>query len=82
DNLAMELVGRSTGGLLPSELQNEPLRRADGSGLSRYNLISARQLVRVLQAYPQLGGLVPGPGEGTLAKRFLEGPAQGKVRAK
>jgi D-alanyl-D-alanine carboxypeptidase len=82
DNLAMELVYRSSGMSLPQALEGQRLRRADGSGLSRYNLLSAQQLATVLLATPDLRALLPQPGEGTLAKRFLEGPAAGQVRAK
>jgi D-alanyl-D-alanine carboxypeptidase/D-alanyl-D-alanine-endopeptidase (penicillin-binding protein 4) len=82
DNLALELVHRSSGGALPQVLQGQRLRRADGSGLSRYNLISARQLVDVLRSQPDLGQLLPTGGEGTLSTRFLQGPAAGQVRAK
>lgn len=82
DNLAMELIFRSAGEELPEALHGEELRRADGSGLSRYNLLSARQLVTVLEAHPELSNLVPTPGEGTLSRRFLSQPQPGKIRAK
>ncbi len=82
DNLAMELIHRSTGGVLPQTLEGRKLRKADGSGLSRYNLISATQLVEVLRSHPDLKPILPGPGEGTLKQRFLTGAAGGKIRAK
>lgn len=82
DNLALELVYRSSDKTLPQILEGQPLRRADGCGLSRYNLISARQLTVVLLARPELRELFPTGGEGTLSKRFLQGPALGQVRAK
>lgn len=82
DNLAMELIYRSSGEALPRALEGQRLRRADGCGLSRYNLISARQLTLVLLSEPGLSELLPTGGEGTLATRFLTGRAAGKVRAK
>ena len=82
DNLAMELVYRSSDKVLPQILAGQQLRRADGCGLSRYNLISARQMTMVLLARPDLRDLLPAGGEGTLSKRFLQGPAAGQVRAK
>lgn len=82
DNRAMELIHRSCGQALPTVLEGQRLRRADGSGLSRYNLVSARQLVDVLLDQPKLSQLLPGGGEGTLSRRFLQGPAAGQVRAK
>jgi D-alanyl-D-alanine carboxypeptidase/D-alanyl-D-alanine-endopeptidase (penicillin-binding protein 4) len=82
DNLAMELVYRSCGAALPRCLQDERLRRVDGCGLSRYNLLSARQLVTVLRAEPRLRHLIPAGGEGTLKNRFLKGAAAAHVAAK
>jgi D-alanyl-D-alanine carboxypeptidase len=82
DNLAMELIYRSSSLALPKALEKERLCRADGSGLSRYNLISARQLTTVLLDQPNLAELFPSGGRGTLSKRFLEGAAAGQVRAK
>lgn len=62
---------------------------ADGSGLSRRNLVQPRQLVGVLAAMwrsPQRDVFVqalPLAGRsGTLRSRFADGPASGRVRAK
>jgi D-alanyl-D-alanine carboxypeptidase/D-alanyl-D-alanine-endopeptidase (penicillin-binding protein 4) len=63
---------------------------ADGSGLSRYNYVTADALVRILQqmyrrpahaaAFPET---LPVAGrDGTLARRLAGTPAAGKVRAK
>lgn len=71
DNLAMELLSRSVGSVVPSVLRDEQLRIVDGSGLSRYNLISTRQLTSVLLKNEELQEILPAPGQGTLAKRFL-----------
>lgn len=83
DNLAMELIYRSASSSLPKVLEGQTLRRADGSGLSRYNLISTTQLVKVLESSPELKSLLPCGGEGTLKQRFLTGePSRGHIRAK
>jgi serine-type D-Ala-D-Ala carboxypeptidase/endopeptidase (penicillin-binding protein 4) len=63
---------------------------ADGSGLSRYNYVTSEALVRILQKmrtdakhgamFPQT---LPVAGrDGTLARRLIGTPAEGKVRAK
>lgn len=82
DNLALELLYRFHGRRLPTALQDQQLRVVDGCGLSRYNLISVRQLVTVLRADRRLLSLLPRPGEGTLKTRFLEGWAAQQVAAK
>ena len=82
DNLAMELLFRASGQKLPGALEEAELRVVDGSGLSRYNLISARQLVEVLYRNPALKPLMVRPGEGTLKTRFQEGWAANHVIAK
>lgn len=81
DNLAMELLYRASGRVLPEALSQEKLRVVDGSGLSRYNLISCRQLVHLLHS-TDLRGVLPAPGEGTLRRRFLGSWAAGHLVAK
>lgn len=64
-------------------------RQADGSGLSRHNLVSPAALVGTLQAMvrtPHAAAFrqslaVPG-GPGTLARRLVDTPAAGRVAAK
>ncbi len=66
------------------------LAMADGSGLSRYNYVTADALVTILahvDADPRLAGpfeaaLPVGAEDGTLAHRFAGTPAAGTVRAK
>ncbi|MCB9883888.1 MAG: D-alanyl-D-alanine carboxypeptidase/D-alanyl-D-alanine-endopeptidase [Planctomycetes bacterium] len=62
---------------------------ADGSGLSRRNLVKPRQLADLLGAMLRsphrdafVAGLPIGGHSGTLRKRFLDGPAHGHVHAK
>ena len=63
---------------------------ADGSGLSRYNYVTAEALVTLLQQMheqpqhaPMFAATLPVAGrEGTLARRLAGTPAEGKVRAK
>lgn len=62
---------------------------ADGSGLSRRNLVQPRQLVALLAAVPTeprlrpiLAGLPVAGVSGTLKSRFRAGAATGRVRAK
>lgn len=82
DNLAMELLYRVNSQRLPSSLKEESLRVVDGCGLSRYNLLSAKQLVKVLLANRSLLEILPRAGEGTLRGRLLEGSTAGQLRAK
>lgn len=63
---------------------------ADGSGVSRYNLLTAEQVVRVLSAmygqsriFPIFYNSLPIAGvDGTLAERMSNTPAAGNLRAK
>lgn len=84
DNLAMECLYRRFGKPLPSALAGETgLRIVDGSGLSRYDLISTSQLLKVLQSRPEVVGLLPRAGlDGTMKRRFVATELAGKVQAK
>jgi D-alanyl-D-alanine carboxypeptidase/D-alanyl-D-alanine-endopeptidase (penicillin-binding protein 4) len=62
----------------------------DGSGLSRYNYVTADMLVRILRrmhedpkhAAPFLATLPVGARDGSLARRYVDRPAAGRVWAK
>lgn len=82
DNLAMELLFRAAEKKRPNILKEANIRQVDGSGLSRYNLISAQHLVQVLQDSEALKTLLVRPGEGTLKKRFLSGATRPHILAK
>ena len=63
---------------------------ADGSGLSRYNYATADLMVAILRRMyddprhrePWLEALAVGGQAGTLQKRFVGTPGEGRVRAK
>ena len=62
---------------------------ADGSGLSRYNFVTDETLVAILQRFSQrpadrpfIDALPIAGRDGTLARRLVGTPAEGRVRAK
>jgi D-alanyl-D-alanine carboxypeptidase/D-alanyl-D-alanine-endopeptidase (penicillin-binding protein 4) len=71
-------------------LEPETIVMADGSGLSRYNLVTAGSLAEVLfrmsrdprHREPWLAALAVAGVDGTLERRFQGTTAQGRVRAK
>jgi serine-type D-Ala-D-Ala carboxypeptidase/endopeptidase (penicillin-binding protein 4) len=70
-------------------IANQQIVLTDGSGLSRQNLVTAESMVRLLRyiyQHPQADILLeslPIAGvDGTLRRRFLQQPAQTKLRAK
>lgn len=75
-----------------ARMDTSRLRLADGSGLSRRNLVTAEMtmaLLRYMWSHPDpatraafLASLPVGGIDGTLEYRFLNGPTQGAVRAK
>ena len=84
DNLVMECLHRLCREERPLRLQGpNDVRIVDGSGLSRYNLISTRLLGETVLETPGLVDLLPVPGgNGTLSKRFLSTPLEGHLHAK
>jgi D-alanyl-D-alanine carboxypeptidase/D-alanyl-D-alanine-endopeptidase (penicillin-binding protein 4) len=68
---------------------DEAVVLADGSGLSRYGLVSAEALYRLFRWAPRQSWgplwmeLLPAAGrDGTLARRMAGGPAEGRARGK
>ena len=83
DNLVLECLYRRFGKTRPKCWEGATQRVVDGCGLSRYNLVTARQLLQLLQSQPQVISLLPVAGvEGTLRKRFQATALQGEMRAK
>jgi len=79
DNLVLECLYRRFRKTLPKCWAGQNLRVVDGCGLSRYNLVSTRQLQQLLQAQPILLDYLPRAGQdGTMRRR----PADGQLRAK
>lgn len=82
DNLVLECLYRRFGSRRPSVWQ-ESFRVVDGSGLSRYNLVSVQGLLQALRSRPEVLELLPLAGrEGTMKRRFLNTPLEGRLRAK
>lgn len=83
DNLVMECLYRRFGKPRPRCWEGATQRVVDGSGLSRYNQVSARQLLQLLLSQPEVLSLLPRAGqEGTLRRRFVGTALQGEMRAK
>lgn len=75
--------------LTPLGIDPSSYRQVDGSGLSRYNMVQPRTLVSVLRLMQSaieqdlFYNSLPIAGvNGTLRRRFIDTPAQGRVRAK
>lgn len=67
----------------------ESMKLADGSGLSRFNVVTAKQMVGTLKYMKQsryassFVSSLPVAGEsGTLRRMFIDSPAKGKIMAK
>lgn len=75
-----------TQGLYELGVATEDVRVADGSGLSRYDLVTPRAMARVLSSMYESEAFVrslPVAGmDGTLARRFGDSPLRGRLRAK
>ena len=85
DNFVMECFHQRCQKRLPNALANRKnqIRIVDGSGMSRYNLISAQDLGSVIERSPELPKYLPVPGgTGTLHGRMVQTPLQGHLWAK
>ena len=96
NNVVADALFRALGGqqqiknvLAPFGIDPAGYRQVDGSGLSRYNMVQPSTLVSVLRMMRSANGQdlfynsLPVAGvNGTLRRRFLGTPAQGRVRAK
>lgn len=80
DNLVLECLYRRFRRTLPAAWAGQNLRVVDGCGLSRYNLVSSRQLLQLLQTRPELLDYLPRGGQdGTMKRRSSEGQLRAKT---
>ncbi|MBX3167483.1 MAG: D-alanyl-D-alanine carboxypeptidase/D-alanyl-D-alanine-endopeptidase [Candidatus Eremiobacteraeota bacterium] len=80
DNLVLECLYRRFRRPLPGAWAGQTLRVVDGCGLSRYNLVSTRQLVQLFQSEPALVDYLPRAGvDGTMKRRAAEGQLRAKT---
>ncbi|MFN8611072.1 MAG: D-alanyl-D-alanine carboxypeptidase/D-alanyl-D-alanine-endopeptidase [Vulcanimicrobiota bacterium] len=80
DNLVLECLYRRFRRTLPKAWVGQNQRVVDGCGLSRYNLVSTRQLLQLLHTQPELLDYLPRAGQdGTMKRRSAEGQLRAKT---